>query len=311
MSRKKILVFGGHGFLGKNLKIEFKSDDNEVYYVSRKDNIDLTNEKNVMDILKKINPDIIIHAAAHVGSINYVSKHSCEVIYDNSQMYLNLYKCISSFNNKIIVINPISNCSYPGIIDIQNEEMWWEGRIHESVESYGMPKKLGFVISECYRKQHNIKTINLIIPNAYGPNDYVDQEKTHAMNGIIMRMIQSIKNKDKNFTIWGTGKPIREWIYMPDVAKLIKNIIDNEKYDLPNPINVGQEYGISINESVKIIKKLLNYECKIINDITKQDGAPVKILSKKQFRNFFPNFVFTNYEDGIKNTITYYNNFLK
>lgn len=311
MSRKKILVFGGHGFLGKNLKIEFKSDTNEVYYVSRKDNIDLTNEKNVMDILEKINPDIIIHAAAHVGSINYVSKHSCEVIYDNSQMYLNLYKCISSFNNKIIVINPISNCSYPGMIDIQNEEMWWEGRIHESVESYGMPKKLGFVISECYRKQHNIKTINLIIPNAYGPNDYVDQEKTHAMNGIIMRMIQSIKNKDKNFTIWGTGEPIREWIYMPDVAKLIKNIIDNEKYDLPNPINVGQEYGISISESVKIIKKLLNYECKIINDITKQDGAPVKILSKKQFRNFFPNFVFTNYEEGIKNTITYYNNFLK
>lgn len=311
MSRKKILVFGGHGFLGKNLKIEFKSYTNEVYYVSRKDNIDLTNEKNVMDILEKINPDIIIHAAAHVGSINYVSKHSCEVIYDNSQMYLNLYKCISSFNNKIIVINPISNCSYPGMIDIQNEEMWWEGRIHESVESYGMPKKLGFVISECYRKQHNIKTINLIIPNAYGPNDYVDQEKTHAMNGIIMRMIQSIKNKDKNFTIWGTGEPIREWIYMPDVAKLIKNIIDNEKYDLPNPINVGQEYGISISESVKIIKKLLNYECKIINDITKQDGAPVKILSKKQFRNFFPNFVFTNYEEGIKNTITYYNNFLK
>lgn len=308
---KKVLVFGGHGFLGKNLKKIFENSNNEVFYISRKDGVDLTNEKNVIDILEKINPDIIIHAAAHVGSINYVSVNSCEVINDNSQMYLTLYKSISKFNNGIIVINPISNCSYPGIIDVQNEESWWDGRIHESVESYGLPKKLGFVISECYRKQYGIKTINLIIPNAYGPNDYLDQERTHAMNGIIMRMIQSIKNGEKKFTIWGSGNPIREWVYMPDIASLIKNIIENEIYDLPNPINVGQEYGISINESVNIVKKLLNYDCEIINDLTKQDGAPIKVLSKEKFNIYFPNFKFTNYEEGIKNTITYYKNFLK
>jgi GDP-L-fucose synthase len=308
---KKILVFGGHGFLGKNLKNIFENSQYEVHYISRQDGVDLQNEKNVMDILEKINPDIIIHAAAHVGSINYVSNNSCDIIYDNSQMYLNLYKCVAKFNNKIIIINPISNCSYPGVIDIQNEEMWWDGRLHESIESYGFPKKLGFVISECYKKQHNIKTINLIIPNAYGPNDYIDQERTHAMNGIIMRMIESIKNEKQEFSVWGSGTPIREWIYMPDVSKLIKMIIDEEIYDLPNPINVGQEFGISINESVKIIKKALNYDCSIINDLTKQDGAPIKILSKKTFNKYFPNFNFTNYEDGIKNTITYYKKFLK
>ena len=308
---KKILVFGGHGFLGKNLKSEFDNSNHIVHYVSRRDGIDLTDEDSVMNTLKMVNPDFVIHAAAHVGSINYVSKNSTDIIQDNSKMYLSLYKCVQKFNSGIVIINPISNCSYPGIIDIQNEEMWWDGRIHESVESYGFPKKLGFVISECYKKQYNIRTINLIVPNAYGPNDYVDQERTHAMNGIIMRMIQSINNKEEKFVIWGSGNPIREWVYMPDVAKLIRNIIDEEKYNLPNPINVGQEIGISINESVDIVKRLLEYDCEVIHDLNKQDGAPIKILSKKIFRENFPDFVFTNYEEGINNTIKYYKNFLK
>jgi GDP-L-fucose synthase len=308
---KRILVFGGHGFLGKNLKNVFENSEYEVYYISRRDGVDLRDEIGVTDILKKINPDIIIQAAAHVGSINYVSNNCCDIIHDNSQMYLNLYKCVANFNKKIIIINPISNCSYPGIIDIQSEETWWDGRVHESVESYGLPKKLSFVISECYKKQYNIKTINLIIPNAYGPNDYVDQERTHAMNGIVMRMIKSIKNGDKYFTIWGSGNPIREWVYMPDIANLIKEIIDNQIFNLPNPINVGQEYGITINESVDIIKKLLNYDCQIKNDLSRQDGAPIKILSKKLFNDHFPNFKFTNYEDGIRNTIKYYKNLIK
>ena len=308
---KKFLVFGGYGFLGKNISEIFSENDYEMFYYSRRNGVDLRNENDVMGVLNKTNPDIIIHAAAHVGSINYVSNNSSEVIYDNSQMYLTLYKCVSEFNNNIIIINPISNCSYPGYIDIQTEESWWEGRIHESVESYGLPKKLGFVISECYRKQYGIKTINLIIPNAYGPNDYIDEDRTHAMNGIIMRMLKTIENGVNDFTIWGSGTPIREWIYMPDIAKLMKYIIDNNIYDLPNPINVGQEFGISINDSVKIIKKILNFNGDIHNDLTKQDGAPIKILGKKTFDTYFPNFKFTNYEDGIKNTITYYKKFLK
>jgi GDP-L-fucose synthase len=308
---RKILIFGGHGFLGKNLNEIFNNNMYKTYYYSRIDGVDLRDEKSVKSILKKIKPDIIIQAAAHVGSINYVSNNPSEVIHDNSLMYLTLYKCVSEFDKNIIIINPISNCSYPGYIDIQNESEWWEGRIHESVESYGLPKKLGFVISESYRKQYGIKTINLIIPNAYGPNDYINEDRTHAMNGIIMRMIKSINNKHEEFVIWGSGTPIREWIYMPDVAKLIKHIIDNNMVDLPNPINVGQEFGISINDSVKIIKKILNFNGDIHNDLTKQDGAPIKILGKKTFDTYFPNFKFTNYENGIKNTITYYKKFLK
>ena len=184
--------------------------------------------------------------------------------------------------------------------------MWWDGIVHNSVESYGNPKKLGYILSECYRKQYGINTLNLILPNAYGPFDYLDEQRTHAMNGIIMRMIKSVKAGDIDFSVWGTGTPIREWIYMEDAARIIKIIIDNHLINLPNPLNIAQQSGVSINESVMYIKKTLNTEINIINDTTKQDGAPVKILGDKLFRFHFPDFKFTTYEEGIKNTINYY-----
>jgi GDP-L-fucose synthase len=306
----KILVLGGFGFMGKNIKEEFSNSSYIMYYESRKTGLDLCNYEITFKKIKEINPDIIIHAAAHVGSIGYVSKYSASVIDDNTQMYLNLYKAIANIDDKIIIINPISNCSYPGRIDIQHEELWWNGEIHESVESYGTPKKLGYILSECYKKQYNIKTVNLIISNAYGPNDYLDEDRTHAMNGIIMRMLKSYKANNQSFTIWGSGSPIREWIYMPDMARIIKLIIDNKMFNLPNPINIGQESGNSILESVNLIKEKLNYNVELIFDTTKQDGAPIKVLGKKLFEKYFPNFFFTPLSEGIENTIEYYKKLL-
>ena len=293
--------------MGQNLNVVFTNDENyEIYNESRRTNCDIMNLFQFKLKLKNINPDIIIYAAANVGSINYVSNYAADVVHDNSQMYLNLYKTVLEVNKNIQIINPIPNCSYPGIIDVQNENLWWNGNIHKSVESYGISKKLGFIISECYQKQYGIRTLNLIMPNAYGENDYLDVEKTHAMNGIIMRMIQSMKNNDKQFLVWGTGTPIREWIYMPDMGRLIKEIIDENYYDLPNPINIGQENGISVTETVLMIKEILNYNVEIFYDKTKQDGAPIKILGSKLFKTHFPDFKFTDYEKGINNTINYY-----
>lgn len=303
---KKILVLGGHGFMGKNIKEIFNGSEYEMYYLSRRDGVDVTDFNSMVSILERIKPDIIIHAAAHVGSINYVSKNAADVIFDNTQMYLTLYKSVTAVNKDIIIINPISNCSYPGIIDIQNEENWWDGQIHESVESYGSPKKMGYIISKCYQRQYGVKTLNLIVPNAYGPNDHLDEERTHAMNGIVMRMLKSMGNNDKEFSVWGSGTPIREWIYMPDVARIIKKIIDEEMFDIPNPINLGQEYGISINDIVNMVKDSLNYDVKIVHDLTKQDGAPVKVLGNKLFTKHFNNFMFTEYDQGIQETIKYY-----
>lgn len=303
---KKILILGGFGFLGKNLNNVFNDTKYEIFNESRRSGCDILDIDNLIDVIKRINPDYIINAAAHVGSINYVTNYAADVCHDNTMMYINIFKAIKEVNPNIILINPISNCSYPGIIDIQNEENWWDGTIHQSVESYGNPKKMGYILSECYRKQYGIKTINLIMSNSYGPLDYLDENRTHALNGLIMRMIKSQNNNDKDFIVWGSGTPIREWLYMEDAALIIKEIIDKELFDLPNPINIGQEYGVSINESVDTIKNILNYNVNIKHDLTKQDGAPIKVLGKTLFREYFPNFKFTQYQEGITNTINYY-----
>jgi GDP-L-fucose synthase len=303
---KKILILGGSGFLGKNLNKIFANSNYKIYNESRKTDCNILDYTEFEKKVKQINTDYIINAAANVGSIAYVSQNSAEVCNDNTQMYLNIFKAIYKVNPEIILINPISNCSYPGIIDIQHEEMWWDGIVHDSVASYGNPKKIGYVLSECYRKQYGINTLNLILPNAYGPFDYLDEQRTHAMNGIIMRMIKSVKAGDMDFIVWGTGTPIREWIYMEDAARIIKLIIDGHMIHLPNPLNIAQQTGVSINESVNYIRKTLNIDINILNDTTKQDGAPIKILGNKLFRVYFPDFKFTSYEEGIKNTIKYY-----
>jgi len=308
---KNILVLGGNGFMGKNIQEIFKFSEYNMFYESRKTGFDLHSLDSTIKHITDIAPDIIIFAAAHVGSIGYVSENAADIINDNSQMYINLYKAVSLIKPDILIINPISNCSYPGIIDIQHEELWWNGPVHHSIESYGIPKKLGYIISKCYEKQYGIKTLNLIVPNAYGPNDYIDESRTHAMNGIIMRMIKSQNEEHKEFLIWGTGTPIREWIYMPDVARLMKEIIDNEIYNLPNPLNIGQENGVSILESSTTAKEALNYDVEFIFDTNKQDGAPIKILGNKKFCKFFPNFKFTEVSEGIQQTINYYKQYLR
>jgi GDP-L-fucose synthase len=303
---KKILILGGFGFLGKNINKVFKGSKYEIINESRRTDCDLLNFSSLKNKIKSICPDYIINAAAHVGSMDYVAKNCADVCHDNSLMYINLYRSVKEVNKDIIIINPISNCSYPGIIDIQNEENWWDGPVHQSVESYGNPKKLGFILSETYKKQYGIKTINLILANAYGPLDYVDVNKTHALNGLIIRMIQSKRRGDKEFVVWGTGTPIREWLYMEDAAKFIKQIIDNQIENLPNPLNFGKENGVSIIDSVNTIKSLMEYDVTIVNDLTKQDGSPIKILGNRKFNEYFKNFVFTDYINGIKKTIEYY-----
>jgi GDP-L-fucose synthase len=304
---KKILVLGGFGFMGKNLNKVFKDTDYQIFNESRRTGCDLTNVTSLKDKIRDINPDIIINAAAHVGGVGYVSENSATVCSDNIEMYINLYKVIKEVNPNILLINPLANCSYPGeTLDILEESRWWDGIVHESVESYGNSKKAGYILSECYRKQYGIRTINLLVPNAYGPFDSTDESMTHALNGITIRLLKAIKNQDTEFVIWGSGNPIREWIYMEDAARIIKQIIDENITELPNPINLGQNYGFSIKESVDMIQKVLSTDFKIKNDLTKKEGAPKKIMSDKLFREHFPNFVFTKPEDGIRNTVEFY-----
>lgn len=303
---KRILILGGFGFMGRNLNKVFTGSDYTLFNESRQTGCDILDISQLIAAIRRTNPQYIINAAAHVGSIHYVSEYPAEICSDNIQMYLNIFKAINTVDPSIILINPLSNCSYPWNIDIQEEALWWDGPLHESVDSYGIAKKMAFVLSECYRRQYGLRTVNLILPNAYGPFDYDNATKTHAMNGIILRMIKAVDDRDEEFVVWGTGTPVREWLYMEDAARVIKEVVDQNRLDLPNPLNIGQANGITINDSVSHIRKALGTDIPVVNDTSRKDGAPVKIMANGKFRMSFPDFVFTDYEEGIRNTIAYY-----
>ncbi len=307
---KKILVLGGNGFIGMNV-CQVLNAKHKVIPADRKSGCDMMNVSQIYYTIKKTKPDIIINCAAKVGGLSYLDSHAAEIISVNTQMYLNLYQAIRDAKREALVINVISNCSYPGKADIQYERKWWDGELHRSVVSYAMTKKFSYVLSRCYERQYGINTMNLIFPNAYGEGDHLDPERTHAMSGMIMRMIKAQNNNEKEFYIWGDGSPVREWIYANDVGRFMNYVVSNGFYDIPNPLNIGKKKGISIGDSAIIIKDILGYEGEIKFDLKYPVGAPVKILDNSLFERYCPDFVFTDYRQGLTNTINYYKTILK
>ncbi len=301
----KILVLGGSGFVGSNLVKALKTTNHTIFSASRSNGTDLLNYNSTEKCLTEIKPDIIFNCAAHVGSVHYVTKFAADVIRDNMQMTLNLYQAVSKICPTAKIINPLSNCSYPGESAVQLESEWWDGEVHDSVFSYGNAKKFLYVVSKCYKKQYKINSVNFLIPNTFGPGDSADPNKTHALNGIIIRMLKAKKDNSPKFEIWGTGKPIREWAYIDDVVKLMMKGIFIES-DLVYPINLGQKKGYSIKESAKFVAEALGYKGKLYFNTDYQDGAMVKILDNKKFKKLFPNFKFFDHKKGIQNTVNYY-----
>lgn len=301
----KILIPGGHGFVGKNVAEILKDSKYEIFPLLRRDGFDLRNYALTKRYLEKIQPDTIINCAAHIGSLHYVTEYAADVMDDNMQIILNLYRAVKEICPNAKVINPISNCSYPGDANIQTESEWWNGPVHKSVWSFANSRRMWVVVAECYAMQYDIKTINFLVPNAYGPGDYIDPNKTHALNGMIIRMLKAKKQALPEFEIWGTGKPTREWIYVRDLTRMLVDAVEMKKSQA-YPINIAQNKAYSIRETAEIIKELIGYNGRLVFNTKYQDGAPIKKLDDRLFRSKYPNFIFTDIYKGVKETINYY-----
>lgn len=302
---KKVLVLGGTGFLGKHVVRMVGASGHQAVALSRATGTDLLDYPAVARKMADLLPDVIVNCAAHVGSLHYVTTWAADVVSDNLQMLINLYKAAHATVPQARIINPISNCSYPGAADVHTEREWEHGPVHDSVLSYGTPRRMIYAIAESYRKQHGTRTINWLVSNAYGPGDHLDPNKVHALNGIIIRLIQARRRGDKEFVIWGSGKPLREWVYIEDVAKMLTASIqaqDEQVY----PVNLAQHKAWSIAEIAQIAAEILGYPVEFVYDTSKPDGAPVKILDDKLFRSQWPEFAFTPLQAGIAHTIAYY-----
>lgn len=303
-----MVVLGGEGFLGSHVMRLLKKKGYHPVTLSRRNGVDGRNFENLSQALKKVQPDTIINCAAHVGSVHYAMQFSADMIHDNILLVTNLYQAVLRACPKAIIINPISNCSYPGDANTHYEPDWEKGAVHESVLAYASTRRLIYALARCYKNQYNIHSVNWLVANAYGPGDHTDPNKVHALNGIIIRLLKAQQNNEKTFEIWGSGEPTREWVYIEDVAKMLVYSLNLK--DQIYPINLAQNKAYSITEITQIVTNILHYNVKFTFNTKFADGAPFKILDDRQFRKKFPLFIFTPLEKGIKETVEHYRKIL-
>jgi len=305
----KVLILGGDGFVGTNVTEILKAKGHECTTASRKTGYDLRNLDEVIGLYKKVKPEVIVNCAAHVGSLNYVTQIAAEIALDNTKMILAIYEGLEKTGLKPLMINPIANCAYPAKADTFVEDNWWEGHLHRSVLSYGATRRTLWAVAECFAMQYQIRSISLLVPNMYGEHDSTDPNKAHALNALISKFVKAEKMNQTELEIWGTGIAIREWLYAKDFGKIVAQIIDNpDIIGLDEPINIAQNFGLSVKELVRFMQKSFKYEGNIVWNANMPDGAPKKVMDDRKFKKVFPDFEFTGFEDGIRNTINYYSN---
>jgi GDP-L-fucose synthase len=298
-----ILVLGANGFLGK--RVCNKLNEKHIPYIgsSLSMGVDLREKDQTFKLFEKIKPTYVINCASYVGGIQFGYKHPGELFYNNTFMTANILEACRIFNVKRL-INPISNCAYPGNLSVFKESEFWNGPLHESVMVYGQVRKNSWVGSWAYAKQYNLDTINLILSNMYGPEDHFDEERSHALGALIKKIVYAKNYNSPSVIIWGTGNPVREWLHVDDGAEAMIRAIDIQPYI--DPINIGVLKGISIKDLALLIKAIVNYEGELIFDTSKQDGAPYKTVDGKlgnELLNWAPN---TNLKDGIAETIKWF-----
>ena len=306
MEVKKALILGGNGFLGRRLRAELESTGCQTWVASRTTGDDLLDYHSALKVVDRHRSvDAIFNCAAHVGSVHYVRENAAVVFSENTQMALNLYRAAGERGLRCPIVNPLSNCSYPGEAEVQSEADWWSGPVHDSVMSYGNAKRFIYVLSRCYQEQHGLRSVNLLVPNSFGPGDYLDPNRTHALNGMIIRMLKARWTNDQEFKIWGTGRPVREWGYIDDVARILSLSVMRAEAGI-EPVNIAQQKGFSIRESAEAIASVIGFKGVLSFDSSFGDGAPIKVLGDETFRTVFPDFEFTDHVEGIRRTVAYY-----
>ena len=279
----------------------------QVFPFSRKNGFDLLDYEKSLDLIQEQRPEVIVHCAAHVGGIAYNRLHPVEVFEDNVRIGLHLAKACHEGGVKWL-INVMPNCVYPGDLDEYEETKWWEGPIHDSVLTYGLPRKMlwGACFAYC-QKNPDFKPIHLIFPNMYGPGDHFDSVRSHAMGALISKVIDAKNKGEKSVEIWGTGQPIREWLYIKDGAMAIRKTLERLDKFQPNDImNIGVTKGITILEMARLIQKIVGWEGDFILRPEMPDGAMKKILVADRMKSKLDWVPATDLSTGIRETVKWY-----
>lgn len=305
LRQKKILVTGSHGFLGKHLVknlLEKRKVLKGNLYLPTVEELDLRKWGNCQRAVA--GQEVVIHLAGKVGGIGLNREKPGELFYDNAIMGIQLMEAARQHSiEKFVAIGTI--CVYPKFTPVPfKEENLWLGYPEETNAPYALAKKMLLVQAQAYREQYGFNAIFPLPLNMYGPGDNFDPKSSHVIAALI-RKVYEAKREGKNYIeVWGTGKPTRGFLYVEDGAEGI--LLATEKYDKPEPVNLGSDLEISIKDLVSLICKLMDFRGEIRWDETKPDGQPRRGLDVSRAEKEFGFKAKVDFIEGLKKTIKWY-----
>jgi len=304
MRKKRIVVTGGGGFLGRFVVEKLKEKGCDNIFVSRSKEYDLVEKENVRKLYRNTEPNIVIHLASVVGGIGANRENPGRFFYDNLMMGAQLIEEGRNYGiEKFVCIGTI--CAYPKFAPIPfREEDLWNGYPEETNAPYGIAKKALLVQLQAYRQQYGFNGIYLLPVNLYGPFDNFDPKTSHVIPALIKKCFDAIKEGEEEIIVWGTGKATREFLYVEDCAEGI--VLAAEGYDDSEPVNLGAGFEISIKDLVAKISELTGFRGKVVWDTTKPDGQPRRMLDTSRAAKYFGFKAKTNFNEGLKRTIKWY-----
>ena len=299
-----ILIFGSNGLVGSSLVRKFQLQHKEINLItSTRNDTDLFSLDQTKKKINDSKPDIVIIAAAKVGGIYANNTQRFNFIIDNLKISMNIFESLVEYNDTKI-INIGSSCIYPLSADNPiNENSLMSGKLEPTNSPYSMAKLSSLEISKTMRDQFGHKILNLMPTNLYGPNDKFEEFNSHVIPGLIFKMHRAKINKSKEVEIWGSGKPLREFMHVDDLSSAIEFLIRNE---ISNDIlNVGSNEVVSIKELSKLIQKVIGFKGNLVFNQEYPDGNPKKLLDSTQINNLgWKSSI--SLEDGISNTYSWY-----
>ena len=301
---KNVTVTGGSGFLGTYVVKKLEERGCRNIFVPRSKDYDLVHYQACEKVYEDSKPDIVIHLAAKVGGIGGNRENPGKFFYENLMMGVQMMDLGRQVGiEKFVAIGTI--CAYPKFTPVPfKEENLWDGYPEETNAPYGLAKKMLLVQAQAYRQQYGFDAIYLLPVNLYGPGDNFDPKSSHVIPALIKKCVDAIANKGQEITVWGTGNPTREFLYAEDAAEGI--LLASERYNRPDPVNLGAGFEISIKDLVSLIVKLTDFKGRVLWDHSMPDGQPKRMLDTSRAEKEFGFKAKTSFEEGLKKTVDWY-----
>ena len=304
-ANKKVLVTGGAGFFGSFIVDKLMKERGvkpENIRVPRSKEIDLIKWENCVKAVADM--DIVIHLAGKVGGIGFNKKYPATLFYDNSIMGIQVMEAARQEGvQKFVAVGTV--CAYPKFTPVPfKEEDLWNGYPDETNAPYGIAKRFLLVQAQAYREQYGFNAIYLLPVNLYGPRDNFDPERSHVIPALIKKMVDAKLEGKRDVVVWGTGTASREFLYVEDAAEGV--LLATEKYNKPDPVNLGASREITIKDLADLIAQLVGYYGKIVWDTSKPDGQPRRCVDTSKAKKEFGFEARTDFKEGLKRTIEWY-----